>query len=142
MVLSWPGRVGCSLNSSSPVSYTHLDVYKRQQIRCALDPDEPRLLDQYLGEARYLAGWEGVAAWPLFEKAYNLLLDTGRDPILPWHWRSLCLDYAYRPLCELQRLTTNGSQRRRLRQLSVRMARQDLAPSMSFDHPQQGNQDD
>lgn len=68
------------------------------QIRCALDPDEPRLLDQYLGEARYLAGWEGVAAWPLFEKAYNLLLDTGRDPILPWHWRSLCLDYAYRPL--------------------------------------------
>ncbi|ERZ39148.1 hypothetical protein Q001_02538 [Pseudomonas aeruginosa CF127] len=53
------------------------------QIRCALDPDEPRLLDQYLGEARYLAGWEGVAAWPLFEKAYNLLLDTGRDPILP-----------------------------------------------------------
>ena len=80
------------------------------QIRCALDPDEPRLLDQYLGEARYLAGWEGVAAWPLFEKAYNLLLDTGRDPILPWHWRSLCLDYAYRPLCELQRLTTNGSQ--------------------------------
>lgn len=111
------------------------------QIRCALDPDEPRLLDQYLGEARYLAGWEGVAAWPLFEKAYNLLLDTGRDPILPWHWRSLCLDYAYRPLCELQRLTTNGSQRRRLRQLSVRMARQDLAPSMSFDHPQQGNQD-
>lgn len=51
----------------------------------------------YLGEARYLAGWEGVAAWPLFEKAYNLLLDTGRDPILPWHWRSLCLDYAYRP---------------------------------------------
>lgn len=27
-------------------------------------------------------------------------------------------------------------------QLSVRMARQDLAPSMSFDHPQQGNQDD
>lgn len=83
-----------------------------------------------------------MAAWPLFEKAYNLLLDTGRDPILPWHWRSLCLDYAYRPLCELQRLTTNGSQRRRLRQLSVRMARQDLAPSMSFDHPQQGNQDD
>ncbi|MCL8059646.1 hypothetical protein M8834_25985, partial [Pseudomonas aeruginosa] len=55
---------------------------------------------------------------------------------------ALCLDYAYRPLCELQRLTTNGSQRRRLRQLSVRMARQDLAPSMSFDHPQQGNQDD
>ena len=39
------------------------------QIRCALDPDEPRLLDQYLGEARYLAGWEGVAAWPLFEKS-------------------------------------------------------------------------
>lgn len=53
------------------------------QIRCALDPDEPRLLDQYLGEARYLAGWEGVAAWPLFEKAYNLLLDTGRDPMCP-----------------------------------------------------------
>ena len=31
------------------------------QIRCALDPDEPRLLDQYLGEARYLAGWK---VWP------------------------------------------------------------------------------
>ena len=106
------------------------------QIRSAARSDEPRLLGQYLGEARYLAGWEG---WPpgRCSKAYNLLLDTGRDPILPWHWRSLCLDYAYRPLCELQRLTTNGSQRRRLRQLSVRMARRDLAPSMSFDHPQQ-----
>ena len=111
------------------------------QIRCALDPDEPRLLDQYLGEARYLAGWEGGRLAAVRESLQPPARYRSRSDIA-WHWRSLCLDYAYRPLCELQRLTTNGSQRRRLRQLSVRMARQDLAPSMSFDHPQQGNQDD
>lgn len=53
------------------------------QIRCALDPDEPRLLDQYLGEARYLAGWEGVAAWPLFESLQPPARYRSRSDIAP-----------------------------------------------------------
>ncbi len=64
------------------------------RIRCALEPDEPRLVEQYLCEARYLAAWEPVPAWRLFEKCFQLLLDSSRDIALPWHWRVLCLDHA------------------------------------------------
>lgn len=100
------------------------------RIRCALEPDEPRLVEQYLGEARYLAAWEPVPAWRLFEKCFQLLLDSSRDIALPWHWRVLCLDHAYLPLRELQRLATSTARRQRLCLLARRMAQQEMAPSL------------
>lgn len=102
------------------------------RIRCALEPDEPRLVEQYLCEARYLAAWEPVPAWRLFEKCFQLLLDSSRDIALPWHWRVLCLDYAYLPLRELQRLATSTAQRQRLCLLGRRMAQQEMAPSLKL----------
>ncbi|KAF1070847.1 MAG: hypothetical protein GAK45_00677 [Pseudomonas citronellolis] len=121
-----------------------MDRWQRlgMRVRCALDPDEPRLLEQFLGEARYLASWEPVPAWPLFEKSYQLLLDTCRDVALPWHWRQQCLDHAYRPLNELQRLAVDASRRQRLCQLSRRLAEQELAPSLSYPEAQEGIEND
>jgi len=102
------------------------------RIRCALEPDEPRLLELYLFETRYLVAWEPLPAWQLFEKSYQLLLDTAADVALPWHWRGLCLDHAYRPLCDLRRLAGDAERRQRLQQLSRRLATQPMAPSLTY----------
>ena len=102
------------------------------RIRCALEPEEPRLLELYLFETRYLVAWEPLPAWQLFEKSYQLLLDTAADIALPWHWRNLCLDHAYRPLHELRRLASDAEHTRRLRQLAGRLAAQPMAPSLTY----------
>ncbi|MBO3275064.1 FagA protein [Pseudomonas schmalbachii] len=112
------------------------------RIRCALQPDEPRLLDLFLGETRYLVAWERVPAWHLFEKCYQLLLDTGHDIALPWHWRIHCLNHAYRPFHELQCLARSAEQRQRLSQLALRLASQDMQPSLSYHEPQEGIEND
>lgn len=76
-----------------------------RQIRCALDPDEPRLIEHYLAEGRYLACCTATSPWLIAETSFRLLLDTATDTALPWHWRSQCLDQAWRPLRDLERLS-------------------------------------
>ncbi|MCY1260261.1 hypothetical protein D3C76_818040 [compost metagenome] len=112
------------------------------RIRCALQPDEPRLLDLFLNETRYLIAWERVPAWLLFEKCYQLFLDTAHDIALPWHWRVQCLNHAYRPFHELQCLVRSREQRCRLHQLAMRLANQDMQPSLSYHEPQEGIEND
>jgi hypothetical protein len=67
-----------------------------RQIRCALDPDEPRLIEHYLAEGRYLSCCTATSPWTVAETTFRLLLDTAADVALPWHWRSHCLDQAWR----------------------------------------------
>lgn len=67
------------------------------RIRCALCPDEPRLLVRYLNEARQLAERQGASPWRIFEACLDLLLRSAEDRALPAHWRAQCLDYAYLP---------------------------------------------
>ena len=65
-----------------------------RQIRCGLAPDEPRLIDHYLAEGRYLAACTATSPWGVAVTSFRLLLDTASDTALPWHWRTVCLDNA------------------------------------------------
>ena len=118
-----------------------LDCWRWQgfRIRCALQPDEPRLLDQHEFHGHHLATQGWLDPWGLSVQTLELLLDTASDPALPWHWRSLCLDRAWRPLYSLQRLVGSLEQQRRLIALRNRLATLRLQPSLSFHEPLEGN---
>jgi fumarate hydratase, class II len=47
-----------------------------RQIRCAMDPDEPRLIEHYLAEGRYLACCTATSPWTIADTSLRLLLDT------------------------------------------------------------------
>lgn len=54
-----------------------------RRIRCALDPDEPRLIEHYLAEGRYLVCCTETSPWTVALTAFRLLLDTACDRMLP-----------------------------------------------------------
>jgi hypothetical protein len=85
--------------------YLESGRWMSRQIRCAMDPDEPRLIEHYLAEGRYLACCTATSPWIIAETSVRLLLDTAADIALPWHWRSYGLDQAWQPLRELERLS-------------------------------------
>jgi hypothetical protein len=53
----------------------------------------------------------------LHQAQFYLLLEVITDTLLPSHWRELCLDNIYRPLIELNRLSTCQSTKKQLRHL-------------------------
>lgn len=112
------------------------------RIRCALCPDEPRLLVRYLNEARQLAERQGASPWRIFEACLDLLLRSAEDRALPAHWRAQCLDYAYLPLQELRHHARSCALQRRLRALQWRLATLNLAPSLRYHDPEEGAQRD
>ena len=109
------------------------------RIRCALLPDEPRLLDQYEFHGCQLVASGRLDAWRMSVLVLELLLDTASDPALPWHWRSLCLDRAWRPLHSLEKLACNLERQRSLICLRNRLATLRLPPSLTFNEPVEGN---
>lgn len=116
--------------------------WQASRIRCALAPDDPWLIERFIAMAprHFRAG--AAPAWRAQEAIYRLLLDTAADTALPWHWRCLCLDHAYRPLWALRSLATDTSSRRRLQSLQRRLASLVLLPSLDFHEPQEGMQRD
>ncbi|KIP98478.1 fur associated gene A protein [Pseudomonas fulva] len=69
----------------------------------------------------------------------NLLMDTACDTALPWHWRSVCLDHAYRSLYALQHLATNRDQQHSLNRVRNRLATLRMQPSLSMSELAEGN---
>ena len=53
-----------------------------RRIRCALEPDEPRLIEHYLAEGRYLAGCTATSPWLIAVTTFRLMLDTATDTCL------------------------------------------------------------
>ena len=51
-----------------------------RQIRCALEPDEPRLIEHYLAEGRYLACCTAMSAWA---RPLNCRSDRPASPSQP-----------------------------------------------------------
>lgn len=99
-----------------------------RQIRCAMDPDEPRLIEHYLAEGRYLSCCTATSPWTVAETSFRLLLDTAADIALPWHWRSLCLDQAWRPLREMERLSLCKCRLNRWQRYTWQLATCELQP--------------
>ncbi|WP_296262248.1 MULTISPECIES: FagA protein [unclassified Pseudomonas] len=112
------------------------------RIRCALDPDEPRVIEHYLAEGRYLARFTATPQVLIAESTFRLLIDTARDTALPWHWRCLCLDQTWRPLRDLQTLAQSPAQRQRWQAFSHQLATCVLQPSISLAELMQGSTDE
>lgn len=129
-----------------PVSHElpYLDNWRglSLRIRCALDPDEPRVIDHYLAEGRYLARFTATPQSLIVESTFRLLLDTARDTALPWHWRCLCLDQAWRPLRDMQNLALSPLQRQRWQAFSHQLAMCVPRPSISPAELMQGSSDE
>ncbi|HEX8589398.1 FagA protein [Pseudomonas sp.] len=100
------------------------------RIRCALDPDEPRVIEHYLAEGRYLARFTATPKSLICESTFRLLIDTASDTALPWHWRCLCLDQAWRPLRDMQALAESAAQQQRVQAFAQRLASCVLLPSI------------
>lgn len=110
------------------------------KIRCALEPEEPRLIEYFIAEGRHLARYAVLPAWQVAETTLDLLLDSCRDPILPWHWREQCLDAVWRPLDDLRRISgSDPSRTRRLQDFTWQMANLRLLPSLSSSELAEGN---
>ncbi|RRV06094.1 FagA protein [Pseudomonas sp. v388] len=112
------------------------------RIRCALEPDEPRLIEHYLAEGRYLARFTATPQTLIAETSLRLLLDTARDTVLPWHWRCLCLDQAWRPLRDVQALALTPARRQRWEACVRELATCVLQPSISLTELVQGSSDE
>jgi hypothetical protein len=112
------------------------------RIRCALDPDEPRVIQHYLAEGRYLARFTATPQALIVESTFRLLIDTARDTALPWHWRCLCLDQAWRPLHDMQALSHSSYQRQRWQAFAHQLATCVLLPSISLAELTQGSTDE
>ncbi|MFA5679500.1 MAG: FagA protein [Pseudomonas sp.] len=102
------------------------------KIRWALEPNEPRLIEDYLRAGHQLVKPDEPGCWHLTESEFHLLLESAADPNLPWHWRCLCLDHCHRPLNQLQALSSTGERRRRLDELRVRLSTLRLRPSIAM----------
>jgi len=112
------------------------------RIRCALEPDEPRVIEHYLAEGRYLARFTATPRRLIAESTFRLLIETARDTALPWHWRSLCLDQTWRPLRDLQALAHTPAQRQRCQSFAHQLATCVLLPSISLAQLMQGTSDE
>ena len=113
-----------------------------RQIRCGLAPDEPRLIEHYLAEGRYLAGCTPTSPWMIAATTLRLLLDTATDTALPWHWRTLCLDNAWRPLRDLETQALCNCRLKRWQSFAWQLATCELEPSSSLTELVQGFPDE
>lgn len=118
-----------------------LDCWNWQgfRIRCALFPDEPRQLELHWALGRQLVEHGLLCPWQMSLSTLNLLMDTASDTALPWHWRSLCLDHAYRSLYALQHLAIQREQQGALNQARNRLATLRMQPSISISELEEGN---
>ncbi|MNR33447.1 hypothetical protein D3C85_1511210 [compost metagenome] len=82
-----------------------------------------------------------TSAWTVALTSFRLLLDTACDRALPWHWRCLCLDQAWRPLLELRNLYRR-EHNQRWQPFALQLANCVLLPSISYDELMQGLDDE
>lgn len=109
------------------------------RIRCALLPDEPRLLELHWAQGRQLVEHGRLCPWRMSLTTLTLLMDTACDTALPWHWRSVCLDHAYRSLYALQHLAVDREQQCSLIRARNRLATLRMQPSLSMAELAEGN---
>lgn len=83
----------------------------RNKIRYGSEPDNPSLITLWLiQENEFISTDISLEEnWQRHESQFRLLLETVVDELVPSHWRCLCLDYIYKPLSSLQRLSTTDS---------------------------------
>jgi len=53
-----------------------------RRIRCALEPDEPRLIEHYLAEGRYLVCCTETSPWTVALTSFRLLPSISPDELM------------------------------------------------------------
>lgn len=106
--------------------------WQATRIRCALTPDEPRLILCHLAEGHLLAQHGHFTAWEAARRALSLLLDTAADQALPHHWRHACLDQAFRPMQQLAHCAHTEAQQAELAHWRWRLAHTDMSAHAPF----------
>ena len=85
-------------------------------VRRGENPDSPELLYAYLD--LYKTKFPKVpvqASQAYLTGVVDLLLDTICDPLVPYQWRTLCLDNIYKPVFDLSNLPRTETNRKILR---------------------------
>lgn len=108
-------------------------------IRCALKPNEPRLIEGFMRLGLVLVERGQLSPWQQSRTCLNLLIDTAKDTALPWHWRTLCLDCAWRPLHSLRQLITTPAQQQYFDKMRYQLTGLQLQPSLSVSELAEGN---
>jgi hypothetical protein len=103
---------------AAPAHWLRLGMH----VRLALQPDEPRLINAYLGAGESLVSRCGQSPWAVHDRMLSLLLTTAYDATLPIVWRLSCLDACCRPMSALGALVCDDASAARLRALAHRLA--------------------
>lgn len=91
---------------------SHLARALQHSIRSAKEPNNPSLINYWLEVDQCKTGATFEQKRDHHERQFRLLLDTIADELLPGHWRCCCLDNIYRPLLELENLSSHPAYRR------------------------------
>ena len=88
----------------------------RNKIRYGTEPDNPTLIRLWFS----LDAPNPNCVFQIrrhFEAQFRLLLETVADELIPAHWRWLCLDNIYKPLCSLQKISDDEESELQLKRL-------------------------
>lgn len=103
-----------------------LNVYKdpsivaiRNDIRYGKFPNNPELIALWLTQESVLEDSIDCLSKRRqhYESQFRLLLEVVVDELVPRHWRCLCLDYIYKPLGSIKRLSNDIQSENHLRKL-------------------------
>lgn len=122
------------LTPPCPATHPALECWRwlALKIACALEPEEPRLLDRYQDAGRQLLDMGLLQERELAQQEFALLYRCAREALLPWHWRCLCMDRLARPLQVLERLARDdASLEAPLRLLRMRLVHTEMGPSVA-----------
>jgi len=96
----------------------------REKIRYGIEPNNPALLPLWLSleevQQQYLPALDLLPQH--YEKQFYLLLETVVDELIPCHWRRTCLDFIYKPLSSLQRISHDQQSKNHLAKLLYELA--------------------
>lgn len=96
----WRKKIYSAVMKIVNMHVTLLDFFcvLHQKIRRAAEPDNPKLIHQFLNYRLVATMMDREAYREQLVSQFQLLLETIADECLPAHWRCQCLDNIYRPI--------------------------------------------
>ncbi|WP_085314600.1 hypothetical protein [Derxia lacustris] len=74
------------------------------RVRCALHPEHPEMVEQFVQVGGFLAQRSRIDPWEAAVVTAQVLLDTATDRELPLHWRNRCMRNLPEQLALLDRM--------------------------------------
>ena len=96
----------------------------KEKIRYGKEPDNPMLISLWLTEeerCRDIKNTQQDLSCH-YQAQFYLLLEAVADELNPAHWRRVCLDNIYKPICSLQRTAQTEVSRQKVQKLLQELA--------------------